>query len=213
MTHAGGLRIRSRRHPLTICHIYDEFTHQICDHINMARRPGPDADRPIRVITWTKGISVRRVPVALARRFVQICTAVVAETLEGEDLTPLQYAVLAYVNDEPDIDQAGLAARIGIDRNSTGMLIEQLERRGLVGRSVSGVDRRAKLVRLTKLGVDLHERVRPAMRANQRAILSPLPAREREKFLDYLVSIIEANEAYARPGAGRRKRASSLRRE
>lgn len=179
----------------------------------MARRPTNDPDRPIRVITWTKGISVRRVPVALARRFVQICTAVVAETLEGEDLTPLQYAVLAYVNDEPDIDQAGLAARIGIDRNSTGMLIEQLERRGLVGRSVSGADRRAKLVRLTKLGVDLHERVRPAMRANQRAILSPLPAREREKFLDYLVSIIEANEAYARPGAGRRKRASSLRRE
>jgi DNA-binding MarR family transcriptional regulator len=172
----------------------------------MARRPAPDPDRPIRVITWTKGISVRRVPVALARRFVQICTAVVAETLEGEDLTPLQYAVLAYVNDEPDMDQAGIAARIGIDRNTTGVLIEQLERRGLVVRSVSGADRRAKLVKLTKQGIELHERVRPAMRANQIAILSVLPPRAREKFLDQLVSIIEANEAYARPGAGRRRR-------
>src|SRR5262245_64699970 len=170
------------------------------------RRDSSSPDRPIQVITWTKGVSVRRVPVALARRFVQICTAVVAETLEGEDLTPLQYAVLAYVNDEPDMDQAGIAARIGIDRNTTGVLIEQLERRGLVVRSVSGADRRAKLVKLTKQGVDLHERVRPPMRANQRAILSVLPAREREKFLDQLVSIIEANEAYARPGAGRRRR-------
>jgi len=172
----------------------------------MARRSVPDTDRPIQVITWTKGVSVRRVPVALARRFVQICTAVVAETLEGEDLTPLQYAVLAYVNDEPDMDQAGIAARIGIDRNTTGVLLEQLERRGLVVRNVSGTDRRAKLVKLTKQGTDLHERVRPAMRSNQRAILSVLPPQEREKFLDQLVSIIEANEVYARPGAGRRKR-------
>jgi DNA-binding MarR family transcriptional regulator len=174
----------------------------------MARDNAIDVDRPIQVVTWTKGAPIRRVPIALARRFVQICTAVVAETLDSDDLSPQQYAVIAYVADEPDIDQAGIAARIGIDRNSTSVLVEQLERRGLLKRTVNGADRRARLVRLTKQGLDLHERMRPAMRANQRAILSALPPGDREKFLDQLVQIIRANESYARPGAGRRKRGS-----
>ena len=85
----------------------------------MARDRSIDVDRPIQVVTWTKGAPIRRVPIALARRFVQICTAVVADTLDDDDLSPQQYAVIAYVGDEPDIDQAGIAARIGIDRNTT----------------------------------------------------------------------------------------------
>jgi DNA-binding MarR family transcriptional regulator len=174
----------------------------------MARDSANDVDRPIQVVTWTKGAPIRRVPIALARRFVQICTAVVAETLDSDDLSPQQYAVIAYVADEPDIDQAGIAARIGIDRNTTSVLVEQLERRGLLKRTVNGADRRARLVRLTKQGIDLHERLRPALRASQRAILSTLPPGDREKFLDQLVQIIRANESYARPGAGRRKRGS-----
>jgi hypothetical protein len=35
-----------------------------------------------------------------------------------------------------------------------------------------------------------------------------LAPREREQLLDLLVRVIEANAAYARPGAGRRKRGS-----
>ena len=183
----------------------------IMSNLTMARDRTTDVDRPIQIVTWTKGAPIRRVPIALARRFVQICTAVVADTLNDDDLSPQQYAVIAYVGDEPDIDQAGIAARIGIDRNTTSLLVELLERRGLVKRSVNGADRRSKQVRLTKQGTELHERVRPAMRANQRAILSVLAPAEREKFLDQLVQIIKANEAYVRPGAGRRKRGSKSR--
>ena len=48
----------------------------------MARRRGPiTADRPVQVVTWSGGAPIRRVPIALARRFVQICLAVAAETL------------------------------------------------------------------------------------------------------------------------------------
>ena len=70
----------------------------------MARDRTNDIDRPIQVVTWTKGAPIRRVPIALARRFVQICTAVVAETLDDDDLSPQQYAVIAYVGDEPDME-------------------------------------------------------------------------------------------------------------
>src|SRR4051812_12581338 len=41
---------------------------------------------------------VRRVPVALARRFFQICTTVAAESIADGGLVPLEYAVMAYLN-------------------------------------------------------------------------------------------------------------------
>jgi len=173
----------------------------------MARRRDPASeDRPVQVVTWSGGVPIRRVPIALARRFVQICLAVAAETLEGDDLTPLQFAVLANLNDESNVDQNSLAARLGVDRNTASVLAEQLVKRGLIDRRVNGADRRARLLRLTPLGNELHERLRPAMRAGQRRILAPLVPDERERFLDQLIQIIKANESYARPGAARRKR-------
>jgi hypothetical protein len=36
-------------------------------------------------------------------------------------------------------------------------------------------------------------------------ILAPLTAKEQEVFLNFLVRVVEANRALARPGAGRRK--------
>jgi hypothetical protein len=44
------------------------------------------------------------------------------------------------------------------------------------------------------------------MRASQRRILDVLAPDERDRFLDQMIRIIKANEAYARPGVGRRKR-------
>jgi DNA-binding MarR family transcriptional regulator len=173
----------------------------------MARRRDPASeDRPVQVVTWSGGAPIRRVPIALARRFIQICLAVAAETLQEADLTPLQFAVLANLGDESNVDQNSLAARLGVDRNTASVLVEQLVKRGLIDRRVNGADRRARLLRLTPLGNELHERLRPAMRAGQRRILAPLVPDERERFLDQLIQIIKANESYARPGAARRKR-------
>jgi DNA-binding MarR family transcriptional regulator len=159
-----------------------------------------------RIITWAGGSPIHRAPLALARRFVQICTSAVAEALADQDLTPLEYALLQNLNDDADVDQIGIAGRLGIDRNSAGNLIRQLEQRGLVRRQTNGDDRRARLVHLTPKGLQLRERARPLVVAHHQRILSILPAADRERFLDQLVLVIKANEAYARPGAGRRRR-------
>src|SRR5215475_14432027 len=94
-------------------------------------------------VMLSNGVPIRRSPAALARRFAQICLAVVAESLAGEDVTPLQYASLAYLNDEPDIDQNGLAARLGVEQSHGSLLVEQLVVAGFVERRVNGDDRRA----------------------------------------------------------------------
>jgi DNA-binding MarR family transcriptional regulator len=145
---------------------------------------------------------------ALARRFFQICTTATAEALTGKELTPLQYAVLAYLIGEPDIDQSGLAARLGIDRNTTSVLVDELEAKGLLTRRVNGADRRARLLRLTPRGQKLHTRVYPLTFAGQQELLSVLAPDERDILLDLLVRVIEGNRVLARPGTGRRKRGS-----
>lgn len=159
------------------------------------------------------GVPVRRTPLSLARRFFQICMTVTAEGLVSEDLSPMQFGVLAYlssVTGTPDIDQNGLAARLGIDRASTSQLVEHLAARGLVDRRVNGSDRRARLLRLTPRGERLRARLHPAQIANQMRVLAPLSPRERELLLDLLVRVVESNHLLARPGAGRRQPGSRV---
>jgi DNA-binding MarR family transcriptional regulator len=167
----------------------------------VARAPvSPNADK--------RPLLVRRAPFPLARRFLQICTAVVAEPLAREDLMPLDMGVLAYLNrqnGEPNIDQNTLATRLGIDRYSASLLVERLEKKGLVERRVNGADRRARLLRLTAGGEKLYARLRAPVVAKQMALLAPLATKERELFLDFLMRVVEANHVLARPGAGRRK--------
>ena len=155
---------------------------------------------------------IRRVPLALARRFFQICNTVAAEAVAEADLTPLEFAVMAYVNStdgEPDIDQAGLAERVGIDRNTTSLLVRSLEAKGLLEQRVSETDRRARLIRLTRRGENLFRKLHPKALAAQEQILAFLEPAERDLLLDLLLQVIDEYRHLARPGAGRRKRNSN----
>lgn len=152
---------------------------------------------------------VHRIPNALARRFFQICTAATADAVADAGLTPLEFAAMAYLNadiGEPDIDQSSLADRLGIDRNSTSLLVSSLESKGLLGRRVSSADRRSRLIRLTRRGETLFRRLEPGALRGQQAILEVLGPDERDQLLELLARVIEGNRHLARPGAGRRKR-------
>ena len=151
---------------------------------------------------------IRRVPLAIARRFFQICNTAAAEAVADADLTPLEFAVMAYVNSidgEPDIDQRRLAARLGVDRNTTSLLTRSLESKGLLEQRVSTADRRARLIQLTRRGERLFAKLHPKALAGQQELLQVLKPAERVLLLDLLVKVIDENRHLARPGAGRRK--------
>ena len=145
--------------------------------------------------------------IALGRRFYQIATAVAAELHEheGTNLRHLEFGVIARLNDTPGIDQNSLAAQMALDRTTTSSLVFRLEQEGLIERPVNGADRRARILRLSARGKALHDRIRPKAQAAQDRILSVLTAAERRAFIDMLGRVIEANRAYVRPGAGRRR--------
>jgi DNA-binding MarR family transcriptional regulator len=142
--------------------------------------------------------------VYLARCLYQVTTAVAAEAL-GDDITLLQWAVLVHIGVNPDIDQSGLSERAGIDRTNTGRIIEELVTAGLANRRVDDLDRRSRLLRLTARGRDVLKRLRPLAFALEDRLLAPLTAKEKETFFDLVGRMIQANRAYLRPGAGRRK--------
>jgi len=179
----------------------------------MGMRPsesGPSRAGRSIVVDLGPGIPpVRRVATALARRFYQICVTLSADSVAAADLTPLQFAVLACLNKkngEPGIDQNGLAARLGVERSHVSLLVEELGKRGLVERRVNGTDRRARILRLTPKGDGVFDRLRGKNTAANARVLDPLTAKERELLFDLLIRVIKQNTAYARPGAGRRRR-------
>ena len=57
-------------------------------------------------------------PGHLIRRCQQIAVALFVEETERFDLTPVQYAALVSVRENPGIDQVGLVGRIALDRSS-----------------------------------------------------------------------------------------------
>src|ERR1700704_6275505 len=79
-----------------------------------------------------------RVPLPLARQFLQICATSQAESLAGEVVAaPMRHAALACVDDFPGIEQHRLAAMINADRTNAVQIVDDLEKAGLVERRIN----------------------------------------------------------------------------
>jgi DNA-binding MarR family transcriptional regulator len=159
-------------------------------------------------------IAAYRVPFPLARQFHQICATVLAEALAGEDVAaPLRFGALCCVCDFPGITQTRLAELLGADRTNSSQIVDELEAKGLVRRSADPADRRAHRLRSTRRGDSLRRRLTSPVVAAQARILAPLAPNEQALLIDLLARVVEANEGYARPGAGRRPPRKMARRE
>jgi DNA-binding MarR family transcriptional regulator len=154
------------------------------------------------------GPPLPRIAAPLARRFQQVCAAMVAEALAGEDLVQLEYGSLIALEIEPGVDQRRLAEAMGIDPSNASLIVDRLHSMGLIERRVNGADRRARELYLTPKGKALWRRLRVKSAVANQRVLAPLAPAERTLFLDLLIRVIEGNRAHARPGAGRRKRGS-----
>jgi DNA-binding MarR family transcriptional regulator len=146
-----------------------------------------------------------RVLSGLARHLSQICTAKLSEVFAEDDLTVLEFGFVVILHEWPGIDQNTVAAKMAIDQTSVSAMVYKLEKRKLLKRGVDEEDRRARVLHLTKTGEKLLGRLRPQSRAAQQSLLLTLSPAERETFMDLLVRVVEANEAHARPGVGRRQ--------
>jgi DNA-binding MarR family transcriptional regulator len=163
---------------------------------------------PTRSIMGHDGVPVRRTLAPLVRRLQQICMSMIAEALSDVELQQLEFALLVFVDDVPGISQITLSEALGIDRNNVSLLVDKLEARGLLKRSVNDADRRARELYITPAGKRLWRQCLPKIREANSRILASLKAADRKLFLDMLLRVVDANKVHARPGGGRRKRGS-----
>jgi len=133
-------------------------------------------------------------PGHLARRFQQIAVAIFHAEVEaaGYDLTPVQYAALAALQQNPGIDQATLAGLIAYDRTTITGVIDRLVQKRLLVRTASARDRRANVLEMTDYGHATLEGVVPAVEAAQKVMLRGLTAEETTQFLELFRKAISA---------------------
>ncbi|MBT1073080.1 MarR family winged helix-turn-helix transcriptional regulator [Pelotalea chapellei] len=74
------------------------------------------------------------------------------EKLEPWDMTPPQFALLAFLWQQDGLSQVELSEKSQVDRTTVGGLIDRLERNGIVQRQPHPKDRRAYQIRLTPKG-------------------------------------------------------------
>lgn len=122
----------------------------------------------------------------LIRRLHQQSTYVFQTRTQGAgfDITSVQFAALDAISLRPGIDQANLAASIGFDRATIGGVVDRLEQKGLIQRTVSPSDRRARVLELTGDGQELLFHCRPVVNELQGEILGALTEAERASFLE-----------------------------
>ena len=104
----------------------------------------------------------------------------------GLDLTPVQFAAMDAIATTPGIDQASIAAQIAYDRATIGGVIDRLEQKGWIKRTISNRDRRAREVTLTPIGRDILDRAIPVVSALQADILPGLSDDETSHLRDLI---------------------------
>ncbi|WP_424138492.1 MarR family winged helix-turn-helix transcriptional regulator [Roseomonas chloroacetimidivorans] len=108
----------------------------------------------------------------------------------GFDITPLQYSLLGALARRGEADQTTLAQDVVLDRTTTAGAIRRLETRGLITRTVSVGDRRARLCSCTEAGLNLLRSIEGQARAAHDATLQALRPAEQELFLQMLQRLV-----------------------
>jgi DNA-binding MarR family transcriptional regulator len=136
-------------------------------------------------------------PGHLMRRAHQITVSMFQEEV-GDVVSPKEFAILRMIHETPDVDQVRLARLIGIDTSSAALTSAKLEKRGLIARTVSTVDRRLLSLRLTAEGEKLLDDTVNGVYRMREKLLSPLTAAEQKVFMKLLQKFVHLHNDESR---------------
>jgi DNA-binding MarR family transcriptional regulator len=132
-------------------------------------------------------------PSHLVRRLQQIAVAIFLQEMAEFGITPVQMGALVSIGQSPGIDQLRLAQMIGYDRTTVAGVVERLEAKGLIRRTVSPRDRRARELSITPAGQRLVRDSTPAADRITERLFAALTAEERPAFHEMLIRLVEKN--------------------
>jgi DNA-binding MarR family transcriptional regulator len=165
-------------------------------HINYAPN---EAARTATLPRMAKGFDFRHAPGHLIRRAHQVSVAIFMEETAAFDITPVQFAILNALIEDPGEDQVTLARKVAFDPATFGSVITRLEARGWVQRESDVEDRRRKLLSVTAEGAEVAQQMKRAVAKVQQRILGPLQGGEREQLLALLDRLVAGHQEQAAP--------------
>src|SRR5215208_4789734 len=118
-----------------------------------------------------KGYKFEQAPGHLIRRAHQLAVGIFMEETGDFDVTPVQFAILNALIDDPGEDHVTLAGKVAFDAATFGSVIGRLEAKGWVRREPDAVDRRRKLLWVTREGEQAARRMKRAVGKAQNRIL------------------------------------------
>lgn len=117
-----------------------------------------------------------------------------AERLEPLDLQPGDIGILRLIATESDLSQQGLAAKLGVVPSRVVVLIDALERKGLVTRVRSSRDRRSYELHLTEEGKAVMGKMREIGSAHEADMTTALTGPERKELARILGKIAASHD-------------------
>ena len=141
-----------------------------------------------------KSFDFSEAPGHLIRRAQQRAVAIFMEETVGFDVTPVQFAILNALMDEPGEDQITLSGRVAFDAATSGSVLGRLEAKGWVRREADPLDKRRKLLWITPEGEQVALQMKRAVSRAQQRIVSPLNARERDQLAALLAKLVAGHE-------------------
>lgn len=128
-------------------------------------------------------IALNDEPGHLIRRAHQRAVSTFHET-HGRSITPVQYALLRALEEEPGIDQVTLAQRVALDTSTTADIAARLESKGWIVREL--LPRRQRSLTLTGEGRAVLADMLPKVAPMYQQLLQGLTPAEQQEFLRLL---------------------------
>lgn len=141
-----------------------------------------------------KSFDFGRAPAHLIRRLHQVSVSLFMEEASQFGVTPVQFAILNALIDDPGQDQVTLAARVAFDAATSGSVIGRLESKGWVRREADLQDRRRKRLWITPEGQSVALQMKRAASRTQQRLVAPLAPAEREQLLQLLAQLVAGHE-------------------
>lgn len=144
-----------------------------------------------------KSFNFSEAPGHQIRRAHQLSVALFMEETAAFDVTPVQFAILNALMDDPGEDQITLSGRVAFDAATSGSVIGRLESKGWVRREADPSDKRRKLLWVTPAGEEVALQMKRAVSKVQSRLLEPLSKSERDQFAGLLGKLIAGHEGLA----------------
>lgn len=137
-----------------------------------------------------KSFDFRHAPGHLIRRAHQLSVAMFMEETAEFGVTPVQFAILNALMEDPGEDQVTLAGKVAFDAATFGSVIGRLEAKGWVRRKPDAADRRRKLLWVTPEGERAAMTMKRSVAKAQTRMLAPLEPVERDELLRLLERVV-----------------------